>query len=333
VRNRKPVIMEVCGTHTYVVAKSGIKSIIGDKARLVSGPGCPVCVTPAGCIDKLVELSKQDGNFVLSFGDLMKVPGNNGSLATCGGNSDYVYSPLDAVAIALNNPSIQYTFAAVGFEATAAVYAVMLSEMILKGIANLKLLTAMKTMLPAMDFICRNEDVDGFLCPGNVSAIIGSKPYEALAEKRKKPMAVVGFEPDKILEATNYLIDSISEGNTQVKNFYRDVVDEEGNMNAKELMNNFFEPTDAYWRGIGIIENSGLALRKEFSRFDAGGYDNGEELAGCLCADVCLGRVQPSDCPLFGKECTYENPAGPCMVSAEGACGIYAAMVEFANMS
>jgi hydrogenase expression/formation protein HypD len=327
----RPVkIMEVCGTHTKSIFKNGIRTIISPKIQLISGPGCPVCVTSSSYIDRLVELSLKENYCVLTFGDMMKVKGISLSLTEAkamGANVKILYSPLSAIAEAEKNREIQYVFAAVGFETTTPVYALLLDEIGRKNIKNLKLLTSIKTILPALSYICENENnIDAFLSPGHVSVITGSRVFEELAETFKKPFVVAGFEGEHILAAVYEIMSQIEENRHQVKNLYTNAVTEEGNKKADFLIRQYFEPADDVWRGIGKIEKSALTLRAEYGFYDAGsGSKEGiEELpAGCRCTDVILGRISPSDCPLFKKACTPLHAVGPCMVSAEGACGIW----------
>lgn len=327
----RPVkIMEVCGTHTSSIFKNGIRSMISPKIQLISGPGCPVCVTSAAYIDKLVEYSLKEKHCVLTFGDMMKVKGSQMSLTeakAAGAQVRILYSPLMAVAEAEKNKDVNYVFAAVGFETTTPIYALMLEEIQKKGIENLKLMTSVKTILPALSFICENEkNIDGFLSPGHVSVITGSNSYRELAEKYKKPFVIGGFEGEHILAAVYEIVSQIRHQRFGVKNMYTSAVTEEGNQKARSLIEQYFEAGDDFWRGIGLIEGSALRLREEYRQYDAGSLVDGtEEEApkGCRCTDVILGRINPSECPLFQKACTPLHAVGPCMVSAEGACGIW----------
>lgn len=329
-RGRRIKIMEVCGTHTSSIFKNGIRSLISRDIELISGPGCPVCVTAPAYIDRLVELSLAPASCVLTFGDMMKVKGSELSLTgakASGGSVRILYSPLAALGIARENPDIRFTFAAVGFETTTPVYALLLEEILKTNIKNLRLLTSLKTVVPALSFICETEpDIDAFLCPGHVSVITGSSVYSSLAEKFRKPFVVAGFEGEHILAAISEIMRQIGHGQGRMKNMYTGAVTAEGNMKAQEVVNYYFQPCDDYWRGIGLIPGSALRLKKEFIEYDAGSAlgDTAETLpAGCRCADVILGRIHPVDCPLFKKTCAPLNAVGPCMVSTEGACGIW----------
>lgn len=323
-------IMEVCGTHTSSIFRHGIRSLISPSIRLISGPGCPVCVTASAYIDRLVEISLKEKSCVLTFGDMMKVRGTQMSLREAGargGCVEIVYSPLDSVRIAMENPEVRYVFAAVGFETTTPVYAVLLEEIKKNEIKNLKIMTSLKTIMPALSFICENEEkIDAFLCPGHVSVITGCGVYRGLAAEYKKPFVVGGFEGEHILAAVYEIVRQIKNGQHEMKNLYTNAVSEEGNIKAHELVDRYFEPADDYWRGIGMIEKSALRLKPEYFMYDAGsGFEDYRENPpkGCRCTDVILGRINPVECPLFGNVCTPVNAVGPCMVSTEGVCGIW----------
>lgn len=327
----KPIkIMEVCGTHTGSIFKNGIRSLLSPKIQLISGPGCPVCVTSPSYIDRLVEYSLQEDHCVLTFGDMMKVKGNRMSLTqakAAGGKVQILYSPLAALQIAEEDKATQYVFAAVGFETTTPIYALMLEEIMKKDIRNLKLMTSVKTIIPALTYICENEEmIDAFLCPGHVSVIIGSAVYQQLSEKYHKPFVVAGFEGEHILAAVYEIVQQITHNRPAVKNMYISAVTEAGNQKAAEMIQHYFESTGDDWRGIGRIEGSALKLKDEYKQYDAGSsYESVPEILpkGCKCTDVILGRINPVDCPLFGKVCSPLNAVGPCMVSTEGACGIW----------
>jgi hydrogenase expression/formation protein HypD len=323
-------IMEVCGTHTAAIFKSGIRSILSPKIRLISGPGCPVCVTPAGYIDKLLEYAMTPGCCVLSFGDMLKVPGSAGSLAGRRGEGaefQMMYSPLQALELAEKNPAITYIVAAVGFETTAPAYALLLGEAERRGLSNIRLLTALKTILPAMETLCATEpNIDAFLCPGHVSTIIGADAYKELCGKYHKPMCVAGFDGGHLLAAIHEIMTQLSQGRAEVRNLYAEAVSGEGNKKAQALLDECFASGEAVWRGIGDIPGSGLYLRDKYARFDAGSRGLSgvaAEPPGCRCADVICGRTGPNACPHFGRKCTPLDPLGACMVSDEGACSIW----------
>ena len=320
-------LMEVCGTHTAQISRCGIARMLSPKIRLISGPGCPVCVTVTAYIDRLVELCLS-GETVLTFGDLMRVPGGRMSLSdakAAGGKVRMVYSPMDALKLASADPSHGYLFAAVGFETTAPVYAMLLEEAQSAGIANLRLLTSLKTMPPVIGWICEKQGgIDGFLAPGHVSVVTGSAAFEPLAAKYGLPFVVAGFTGGQILEAIYALVRF--RGRAGVWNLYPSAVTKEGNRAAQKAVSRYFEPCDAAWRGMGVLPGSGMALREEFARFDAGSAGLCEDRAankGCRCAQVLTGALSPVQCPLFGKACTPQLPQGACMVSQEGSCYNY----------
>ena len=322
-------IMEVCGTHTSSIFRNGIRGLLPGSIKLVSGPGCPVCVTPQPAIDALLKLAQETE--VFSFGDMFRVPGTSMSLSqarSSGARLHLMYSPFEVIAAAKENPGTQFVVAAVGFETTAPVYAALLDSLVTEGINNVRLYTALKTMPEVLDFICANEAIDAFLCPGHVSAIIGSAVYEPLCMKYGKPFVIAGFEAEHILAAVYEIISQIENRRPAVRNLYPSAVSREGQIKALELINRYFEKTDSLWRGIGVVRNSGLRIRNEYARFSANGLDSGSypevsPQAGCRCTDVMLGRISPDECGLFGAACTPQHPVGACMVSSEGACGIW----------
>lgn len=323
-------IMEVCGTHTAAIFKSGIRSMLSPAIKLISGPGCPVCVTPAGYIDRLLEYAARPDTCVLSFGDMLRVPGGKGSLmAARGGGARYamMYSPLQALEMAAKEPDTTFVVAAVGFETTAPSYALLLREAARRGIGNIRLLTALKAILPAMQALCETgPQIDAFLCPGHVSTIIGADAYRGLCEKYRKPMVVAGFGGEHLLAAVYEIMTELGQGRAEVRNLYPEAVSAAGNLKAQALLGEYFEPGEAPWRGIGAIPYSGLYLREEFARYDAGSRDlkdDAGEPEGCRCADVICGRADPDYCPHFGRKCTPQDPLGACMVSDEGACAIW----------
>lgn len=322
--------MEVCGTHTASIFKNGIRSIISDKIRLISGPGCPVCVTPTSYIDKCIEYALKKNHVLLTFGDMIKVPGENGSLSSAAGdgaNIELMYSPSEVLKKAQLNPHITYVVAAVGFETTAPAYALVLQEAKRLGLKNIKLLTAIKTIMPALCWLCESDStIDGFIAPGHVSVITGSKAFEPIAQSYKKPFAVAGFEAEHILTAIYDLVRQAQNESFEVHNLYKNAVKHEGNIKAQRLLSECFEKGPAMWRGLGNIANSGLYLSHEFESWDAGSRElvHDKRLAdGCRCSDVIIGKITPEQCAMFCRSCTPQEPYGPCMVSAEGACGIW----------
>ena len=326
----KPVkIMEVCGTHTSTAVKGGLRTLVSPSIRLVSGPGCPVCLAASAYIDRLCVLAGKEDYIVASFGDLFKVKGSSSSLADAkahGGNVVMVYSPLDALKLAEDDPTKTIVMAAVGFETTVPAYALMLQTAIEQHIDNIRLLTALKVMPPALEQLCADESIDAFIAPGHVAAIIGSKAFEPIASRFHRPFAVAGFTPESMLYAMASLVNDIQNGDTGVKNLYGEVVRPEGNRKALSVIEDYFETDNASWRGLSVIAGSGLYLKEEYARFDAGSRGLDDVAAGkrgCRCADVLTGKLDPGGCSLFGFACTPENAIGPCMVSAEGACGIW----------
>lgn len=329
-------LMEVCGTHTASIFKSGVRSLISEKIKLISGPGCPVCVTPTAYIDRCVEFAMKENHVLVTFGDMMKVTGSNGSLSDnkgLGAKVEIMYSPMEVVEKARQNPDKTYVIAAVGFETTVPTYALTMEEAEARGVSNLKFVTALKQVMPALQWICENEDsIDGFICPGHVSVIIGSAIYERLARKYEKPFTVAGFEPEHLLVAIYDLVKSIETKNSgnpvdyAVHNLYSNAVKSHGNEKAKALIDEYFQLGSAMWRGLGIIPDSGLYLKPQYENFDGGSYglDQDQELPeSCKCSEVIIGRINPNECPMFGKSCNPTSPYGPCMVSTEGACGIW----------
>ena len=320
-------IMEVCGTHTAAISENGIPSMLSDKIKLISGPGCPVCVTVTAVIDKLVELSMRDDTIVLTFGDLIRVKGSSKSLADAKGEGAHVkmvYSPMETVELAKKDPDHTYVFAAIGFETTTPVYAMVLEKAIENGLKNLRLLTSLKTMPQVIRWVVNNGGgIDGFIAPGHVATITGSNEYKELSDELGIPFVVSGFEGTQLLMTIFALVSM--KGKTGVKNMYKGVVTEKGNEKAKEIVNKYFTPSDASWRGMGKIPGSGMVLKDVYKEFDAGSYDLDEDHmpVGCCCASVLVGKIKPSDCPLFGKSCTPDNAHGACMVSTEGSCYNY----------
>lgn len=321
-------IMEVCGSHTGAIAKLGIPSVISKKIHLISGPGCPVCVTPSSYIDKLIELSKIPGNVIVSFGDLIRVPGSMHSLSDMkgrGADIRMVYSPADTIEIAVKEPDKNFIFAAIGFETTTPVYALVVKEIIEGGLKNIKILTALKTM-PAVikKMMDDGASVDAFIAPGHVSAITGYRVYEPLAAKYGIPFGVAGFKGNELLAAICGIV--MKRGCGSVMNYYPAVVTPDGNKKAQELVSHYFMPVDAVWRGLGPVPDSGMILRPEFSFLDAGSSGLDEDIKmnrACSCDKVLTGRFKPYECPLFGTACTPQTPQGACMVSLEGSCYSY----------
>lgn len=318
-------IMEVCGSHTAAISKNGIRGLLSPQIQLISGPGCPVCVTPTAYVDKLVELALTPNTCVVTFGDMLRVPGSRHSLSEVqgmGGRAVMVYSPMDILALAEKEPNTTFVFAAVGFETTTPVYALLLEEVIERNIENVKILTALKTMPGVIEYLCDNgAEIEGFLAPGHVAAITGSKLFKPLAEKYRIPFAVSGFEGEEILEALCGLVEVA--GESSVSNYYPEVVSEEGNVKAQQLVAKYFTQADATWRGMGIIPETGMELRLEYEKYDAGSHglnEDNKRNKACCCDKILMGKMQPQECPLFGKVCKPLTPQGACMVSTEGSC-------------
>ena len=332
--SKKPVrLMEVCGTHTVSIFRSGIRSLLPDTIKLLSGPGCPVCVTAQSEIDAFMELAGMDDLIITTFGDLMRVPGTNSSLQkehAKGRDIRMVYSSTDALEIAQKNPDKQVVFLGVGFETTAPTIAASIHMAKQMNVTNYSVFSAHKRVPPALAALLETGGirVDGFLLPGHVSTIIGANAYDHVCEAYHLPCVVAGFEPMDILQAISMLVKDIQAGAATVKNAYVRAVTPSGNQKALELMNSVFEPMDASWRGIGLIPASGLKIRNAYSAYDAQKvFDirlkESEEPKGCECGNILMGQKEPPECPLYAKVCTPTGPVGPCMVSSEGTCAAY----------
>jgi len=328
------VLMEVCGTHTMAIFRSGLRRLLPPNIRLLSGPGCPVCVTPNHYLDKAIAYTKRDDVVITTFGDMLRVPGSSSSLEKqkgSGGDVVVVYSPLEALKIAQKTPGKKIIFLAIGFETTAPTVAATIKIAQERSIQNFFVFSGHKLIPPAMRALVGDKDlhIDGFICPGHVSTIIGSKPYQPIAEVCGIPCVVTGFEPLDIVQAIFMLIYQIVNQETpEVQIQYRRSVREEGNPKALNLMEEVFEIEQSDWRGLGSIPESGLKVKENFSAFDAETniqvqVEETRENEGCICGAVLRGVSTPLDCPLFGKICTPENPIGPCMVSSEGTCAAY----------
>lgn len=321
-------IMEVCGTHTHEIFRLGIRKILPEAIELISGPGCPVCVTPVGFIDEAVMLALDHGIDICTFGDLIRVPGSEMSLAGArskGGAIKMVYSPLDAVEYAEKNPDKNVTFLAVGFETTVPVVCLAVKKAKAAGLDNFTILGANKTMPNAYKAL--KNSADAFLYPGHVNAIAGTYVCEQLVKEGVSGVAT-GFTASELLTALAVVIRLTQEEKPFFQNCYPRVVRPEGNVLAQKLMEEVMEACDSEWRGLGMIEGSGLKLREDYCNFDARLRFSLPKVTGrsnpaCRCGDVLQGKCRPSDCKLFGKDCTPEHPVGACMVSNEGACSAY----------
>lgn len=326
--------MEVCGTHTMSISRSGLREALKDAMVLASGPGCPVCVTDYRDIDLAIALCQADPRItVATFGDMVRVPGSRSSLEkekARGGSVKIFYGPHLAVEFAQNNPEREVIFLAVGFETTMPAIALALEKAVQERVKNFSILSLGKLVPPAMVALLEDPEfsMDGLILPGHVSAVIGRQRQDFIASRYHLPAAITGFEEMDILLGLNSLLVQLENQEARVDNQYRRVVKEDGNPHARTIIEKYFYPVDAAWRGLGIIPGSGLALRKEFQDFDAAvkfpvKVKQPIIPRGCRCGDLLKGKVFPTDCHLFGKVCTPLNPVGPCMVSSEGACAAW----------
>lgn len=332
-QGRSVTLMEVCGTHTVSIARNGLRSLMPENVRLASGPGCPVCVTSNHDIDRVIAIAKVPNVIITTFGDMTRVPGSTSSLLAeqaKGVDVRIVYSPLDALTIARQNPEREVVFVGVGFETTTPLVAMAVKRAAQEGLQNFTVIGAHKNMPGALESIVNDPQlqVDALILPGHVSTIIGSKPYEFLAQRYGIPGVITGFEPNDMLQGIAMLLRQLAEGRANIEIAYARGVMPEGNPTALAAIDEVFETVPANWRGIGQIDGSGYQIREEFAQFDAMRRFDVEvepvrEHAGCRCGDVLRGAITPADCPLFRKVCTPENPVGPCMVSSEGACSAY----------
>lgn len=326
-------IMEVCGGQTHAIMKFGIDELLPPQVTLLHGPGCPVCVTPVELIDKAVELASRPDVVFCSFGDMLRVPGTKGDLLSAkagGGDVRMVYSPMDALQLAIKNPDKQVVFFAVGFETTAPANAMAVYQAKQQGVKNFSILVSHVLVPPAIEAILRSATnrVQGFLAAGHVCTVMGYTEYEPLAHKYRVPIVVTGFEPLDILQGVYLCVKQLEEGRAEVENQYARSVRREGNRPAQELIREVFEVVPRKWRGIGEIPQSGLGLREPYQEFDAerrfalttGSVDEASE---CISGLILQGVKKPHDCPAFGTRCTPEHPLGATMVSSEGACAAY----------
>ncbi len=331
-QERRTRIMEVCGTHTMAVSRHGIRQAVPDWLTLISGPGCPVCVTANRDIDTFIEMAMLPGVIAATFGDMLKVPGTRFGLAEArsrGAQVQIVYSTLDALRLARENPDKNVIFFGVGFETTAPTVAAAIHEARLTGTNNFFVFSVHKLVPPALEALCRLPElaVDAFLCPGHVSAVIGPHAYQPLAEQHI-PCVISGFEPLDIMHSLNMILDQLENGEAKVEVQYSRGVRAGGNPAALEMMDAVFQPCAAEWRGLGTIPGSGLTLREGFAAHDAlqrfrvdASYSR--EPSGCICGAILTGSKLPTDCRLFADVCHPDHPVGPCMVSSEGTCAAY----------
>ncbi len=326
-------LMEICGTHTMAIARSGIKKLLPEEIELISGPGCPVCVTAQRDIDRAIMIAGMKDVIMTTFGDMMRVPGSTESFSQIkrkGADVRIVYSCADALTIAEDNPSKSVVFMGVGFETTSPTIAATVLEAKKRKIRNYFVLSNFKILFPALAAIAGSATigVDGFICPGHVSVITGSVPYEKIAKSCGKPCVITGFDDIDIIKGIKSLVDQIKKGTSKVQIEYQRAVSKEGNVRAKKILDSVFEPRDTEWRGLGTIPKSGLKLKKQYENFDAEKkfkvrVPEPVSHKGCICGEVIQGIKSPVDCRLFGKKCTPRNPIGPCMVSSEGTCAAH----------
>lgn len=331
----RPVkFMEVCGTHTVSAFRSGLRSLLPESVGLLSGPGCPVCVTPTGYLDKAIALGGKPDVIITTFGDMMRVPGSESSLErekAMGADIRIIYSPMDALGVAEENKDKTVVFLGVGFETTTPAVAWTIKHAAAQGVGNFAVLSAHKTIPEAMLALVSGGEValDGFMCPGHVTVITGTSIYEALACEHGMPCVVTGFEAADMAKGVEMLLEQVADGRAEVEIEYSRSVSREGNVRALEACDEVFEKCDVEWRGFGVIPGSGLKIRDKYSAIDAGIRFGDPELpepsddSACRCGDVLRGVCLPPDCPLFGKACTPSDPVGACMVSSEGSCAAY----------
>ncbi len=326
-------LMEVCGTHTVAIARNGIRALMPEGVRLASGPGCPVCVTSNHDIDKVIALARVPEATITTFGDMTRVPGSTSSLLAeqaAGRSVQIVYSPLDALRIAQENPDREIVFVGVGFETTTPLVAMAIKRAKAMGLRNFSVYGAHKNMPGALEAIVNDPalKLDALILPGHVSTIIGAEPYRFLAEKYGIPGVITGFEPVDVLQGIAMIMRQLHEGRAEIEIAYARGVMPEGNPVALAAIDEVFETCTATWRGLGDIPGSGYRIRDEFAEFDAmrrfePDVEPTVEHKGCRCGDVLRGVMAPNECPLFRTVCSPENPVGPCMVSSEGSCAAY----------
>ena len=331
---KKIRLMEVCGTHTVAIFRAGLRQILPEEVELVSGPGCPVCVTADDYIDAAIAYAGMEDVIITTFGDMLKVPGTHSSLAAAqaaGADVRIVYSPLDALTIATENPTKQVVFLAVGFETTAPTEAAAVLAAKKQGLQNFFLLSAQKLVPPVMRALLDGGEtrVDGFLLPGHVSVVTGTDAFDFLAQDYHIPGVVGGFEPLEILRALQMIVHQISAGEARIENAYETVVRREGNPVARAAIERVYKPATVRWRGLGEIPASGLVMREEYAAFDFACVRPlalatvGDGRNGCRCGEVLRGVIVPRDCAFFGRACVPEHAIGPCMVSVEGTCAAW----------
>ncbi len=329
---RRPAIMEVCGSHTMALARTGLKTILLDYINLISGPGCPVCVTDQVSIDAMIELAESDNRIICSFGDMIRVPGTKRSLMeskTTGRDIRVVYSPLDAITIAEENPDKEVVFLGIGFETTIPILAAALKVADEKKVKNFSMWVTTKLVEPILRTLLDSGKVkiDAFLLPAHVSIVLGKNSYDFLVDEYSVPGVISGFESVEMISGLYLLVKMLLNEEVEVINDHKKIVTDEGNTHAQDLMYKYLEPVDEAWRGIGVIKNSGLDIKNEYEHLNAKKRFNIEvgepKKTKCRCGEVISGLISPNECSLFAKACHPTNPIGPCMVSTEGSCAAY----------
>ena len=325
-------IMEVCGTHTMSIAECGLRQLLPSWVKLISGPGCPVCVTPSNYVDALLDITDNKDVVVCCYGDLIRIPGSNKgdslkARKSLGADVRIVYSPMDALEIAKKETNKEVIFVGIGFETTAPGTAISIIEAKKQNVKNFSVLSLMKYTLQAVNKIVTDERcrLDGLICPGHVATIIGANAFKYLAKEYKIPCVVAGFKQDEIIRGVYDLCKLLCDETPMVINDYKTCVEDEGNTVAMEYMGEVFEKEDAVWRGLGLIKDSGMKIKESYKEYDASVKFNyqpaeKENNNGCCCGQVLMGIIPPEKCPKYGKECNPVDPLGPCMVSSEGAC-------------
>ncbi len=329
-------IMEVCGGHTWAIRRWGLDRLLADRVTFLSGPGCPVCVASTGYVNMATALAQMPGTIITTFGDMIRVPGTRASLAdarAAGADVRMVYSPLDSLGIAQSNQTKRVIFLGIGFETTSPSIAALILRAASLKTDNLFILASLPALIPAMDAVASDEEsrIQGFLCPGHVSAIIGTEPYETIVKKHGIPCVVSGFEPSDILLAASRILHQLSENRPAVEDRYSRVVNRKGNPDALAMLNRVFRISDGTWRGLGKIPSSAYTINERYSSCDAARYFSPEltfagqtaEHPDCRCAMVLRGIISPQGFPLFKRTCTPDHPMGACMVSSEGACAAH----------
>lgn len=326
-------LMEVCGTHTMSIFRTGLRSVLNKKVRLLSGPGCPVCVTPAETVAEAIAYSRLENVVIATFGDMLRVPGRGGSLETAkadGADVRIVYSPGDAVETAVKNPEKNVIFLGVGFETTSPTVASVIIRAAEMGLSNFAVLCAHKTVGPALEAIASHPklSVGGLICPGHVSVITGTAPYEPIAGRYGIPCVIMGFEILDMLQGILMILEQKRDGRSEVEIQYTRLVRREGNGKARGIMEKVFKDADSIWRGLGMIPLSGFEIRDEYAGFDARKrwpveVEEASDPTGCRCGEVLTGLIIPPECGLFSRVCSPQSPVGPCMVSSEGTCAAY----------